>query len=217
MTADRRHWTRFAAEWIDWARTPGHDAFWSYRRSLIEFIGRGEGDALDVGCGEGRVSRELSALGYRVTALDVAERLVDAAAEARSAQAYVVADAASLPFEDRRFKLITAYNVLMDLEDVTAAVKEMSRVLSADANSSFPSSTRSGIGASLRATIPMRLSSFAGPISAGRGLKGSRSAMDCGCIMPAGLNRSNPTLRLSARRDWRSHAQRASAGRGDPR
>src|SRR5689334_12372552 len=59
ISPDREHWSRFAQEWIAWARTPGHDAFWAYRRYLAEFIGPGDGEVLDVGCGEGRVSREL--------------------------------------------------------------------------------------------------------------------------------------------------------------
>jgi hypothetical protein len=28
---DFEHWCRFAREWIAWARTPNHDAFWAYR------------------------------------------------------------------------------------------------------------------------------------------------------------------------------------------
>jgi 2-polyprenyl-3-methyl-5-hydroxy-6-metoxy-1,4-benzoquinol methylase len=52
------------------ARTPNHDAFWAYRASLVAFIGRGEGEALDVGCGEARVSHLLKDCGYRVTATD---------------------------------------------------------------------------------------------------------------------------------------------------
>ena len=67
---EQGHWSRVAAEWIAWARAPNHDAFWAYRDSLIAFIGRGKGEALDVGCGEGRVSRELKACGYRVIASD---------------------------------------------------------------------------------------------------------------------------------------------------
>jgi Protein of unknown function (DUF2971) len=30
---DKAHWARFAEEWIAWARSPGHDAFWRYRRA----------------------------------------------------------------------------------------------------------------------------------------------------------------------------------------
>ena len=126
---DIKHWSRVAREWIEWARRPGHDAFWAYRTSLVDFVGRGEGETLDVGCGEGRVSRVLKDLGYRVTASDPVAELVKAAAEADSAHGYAVADAAALPFEDSRFALIVAYNMLMDVADVPATLKEIRRVL----------------------------------------------------------------------------------------
>jgi ubiquinone/menaquinone biosynthesis C-methylase UbiE len=96
---------------------------------LIAFIGRGKGEALDAGCGEGRVSRELRACGYRVTASDPVSEFVNAAKEARSADDYVVASGTALPFEDARFDLVMAYNVLMDVEDVPATIKEIRRVL----------------------------------------------------------------------------------------
>jgi SAM-dependent methyltransferase len=126
---DRKHWSQVAAEWIAWARKPNHDAFWAYRDSLIAFIGRGNGKALDVGCGEGRVSRELSGCGYQVTAIDPVHELVKAAAQAQSAGNHAVAAAAELPFADGRFDLVMAYNVLMDVEDVPSALKEIRRVM----------------------------------------------------------------------------------------
>jgi SAM-dependent methyltransferase len=126
---DIDHWSRIASEWMEWARTPNHDAFWAYRASLLAFIGKGTGDALDVGCGEGRVSRVLKECGYRVTAVDPVEKLVLAAEQAGSADCYKIAAAADLPFENCSFDLAVAYNVLMDVEDVPAAVKEIKRVL----------------------------------------------------------------------------------------
>ena len=127
--ADREHWSRVAGEWIEWARAPNHDAFWAYRESFVAFVGRGKGEALDVGCGEGRVSRELKACGYRVTASDPVRELVNAAKEARSADDYAIASGSDLPFADTSFDLVMAYNVLMDVEDVPATLKEMRRVL----------------------------------------------------------------------------------------
>lgn len=127
--SDRAHWTRVAEQWIAWARTPGHDSFWAWREAFLEFVGRGEGQALDVGCGEGRIARELKGLGYRVTATDGAAPLLAAAKDADSAHAYALADAACLPFPDARFDLVVAYNVLMDVLDVPSAIREMRRVV----------------------------------------------------------------------------------------
>lgn len=129
---DRAHWTRFAAEWTAWARTPGHDAFWSYRDAFVQFVGAGSGEALDIGCGEGRISRELKALGYQVTASDAVAELVAAAKDWDSAHDYAVSPAADLPFADESFDLAVAYNVLMDVEDMPAAVREARRVLKPD-------------------------------------------------------------------------------------
>jgi SAM-dependent methyltransferase len=126
---DIEHWSQIAAEWTAWARAPKHDEFWAYRASLLAFIGQGDGDALDVGCGEGRVSRVLKDRGYRVTAIDPVEQLISAAEQARSAEAYKIAAAADLPFESCSFDLVVAYNVLMDVENVPAALKELRRVL----------------------------------------------------------------------------------------
>jgi SAM-dependent methyltransferase len=96
---------------------------------LLTFIGPGEGDALDVGCGEGRVSRVLKDCGYRVTATDPVKAFISAAEQADSADDYEVAAASNLPFADDTFDLAIAYNVLMDVEDVPAALKEIARVL----------------------------------------------------------------------------------------
>jgi Methylase involved in ubiquinone/menaquinone biosynthesis len=129
---DRKHWSRVVAEWTAWARSPRHDAFWAFREALLAYIGQGSGKALEVGCGEGRVSRELKALGYHVTATDTVAEFVDVARQADSAHEYAVADARDLPFEDGSFDLVMAYNVLMDVEDVPATLREIRRVLHPD-------------------------------------------------------------------------------------
>ena len=129
---DSEHWRKVAAEWIAWARTPNHDVFWAYREALRGFIGPGTAHTLDVGCGEGRVSRELRKLGYRVTACDAVAEMLAAAREAASADEYVLAPVTRLPFEDGSFERVVAYNMLMDVEDVPAALREIRRVMRPD-------------------------------------------------------------------------------------
>jgi len=126
---DLAHWSKTADEWITWARKPGHDPFWAYETRLESFLGHGTGSALEVGCGEGRVSRLLSRYGYKVTATDPVDAFIEAARDAGSADAYAICPADNLPFADDSFDLAVAYNVLMDVEDVEASLKEIVRTL----------------------------------------------------------------------------------------
>jgi SAM-dependent methyltransferase len=118
-----------AEGWIAWARTPGHDAYWRYRDAFFALVPAPGGATLDVGCGEGRVSRDLVARRHRVTALDASPTLLRAAAEADPASRYVEGAAEALPFPDASFDVVVAYNSLMDVADMPAAVREAARVL----------------------------------------------------------------------------------------
>jgi SAM-dependent methyltransferase len=123
------HWIEEAERWTAWARTPGHDAYWFYRHAFFELVPPPGRATLEVGCGEGRVTRDLAARGHRVTALDVVPQLVELARAEDPESTYVVGDAASLPFDDGHFDLVVAYNSLMDVDDMPAAVAETARVL----------------------------------------------------------------------------------------
>ena len=122
-------WDDRAPEWLAWARAPGFDAYWSYRDAFFALVPPPDGPALEIGCGEGRVSRDLSARGHHVTALDASRTLLDAACERDSAAEYVLGAAEALPFPDASFDLVVTYNVLMDVADMPAAVAEAARVL----------------------------------------------------------------------------------------
>ena len=118
-----------ASEWIRFARTVGHDSYWLYRDAFFDLLPPPPARTLELGCGEGRVARDLADRGYAVTGLDVAPSLVAAAAEADSRSEFVVGDAASAPFDERAFDLVVAYNSLIDVEDMRAVVGEAGRVL----------------------------------------------------------------------------------------
>ncbi|HYM50484.1 MAG TPA: class I SAM-dependent methyltransferase [Candidatus Limnocylindrales bacterium] len=119
-----------AAGWLAWARTPDHDAYWDYRDQFFDgIVPRPGRRTLEIGCGEGRVSRDLRRRGHSLTATDVSPTLVTAAQTADPEGRYMVADATGLPFKEGEFDLVVAYMVLMDVEDMTAAVREAARVL----------------------------------------------------------------------------------------
>lgn len=129
MTDDVAHWSKVAKDWTRWAQTPDHDSFWAYRPALQAFIGRGTGKALEIGCGEGRVARTLGTLGYDMTVAEPAPALLQAAREADSASTYLAAPATGLPVEDASFDLVVFYNVLMDVDNLQAAMNEATRAL----------------------------------------------------------------------------------------
>jgi SAM-dependent methyltransferase len=124
------HWEREAERWSAWARKEDHDSYWSESGppffDLLPAPGR---HALDLGCGEGRVARDLKARGYTVTGIDAAETMIRLAREADPGGEYLVSDAAALPFDDATFDLVVAFNSLMDIDDMPGAVAEASRVL----------------------------------------------------------------------------------------
>jgi ubiquinone/menaquinone biosynthesis C-methylase UbiE len=118
-----------AQGWLDWARTPVHDAYWTYREAFFALVPAPGAATLEVGCGEGRVARDLAARGHRVTGLDASPTLLHAAAQADPDSRYVEGPAEALPFDDGAFDLVVAYNSLMDVADMPAAVREAGRVL----------------------------------------------------------------------------------------
>ena len=123
-------WEWQAGSWLRWARTPGHDSYWFFRDAFFDAIVPAPSRlTLEVGCGEGRVTRDLVQRGHQVVGLDVSETLVASAATASPFGVYVLGDAAALPFADASFDLVVAYNSLMDVDDMPATVLEASRVL----------------------------------------------------------------------------------------
>jgi SAM-dependent methyltransferase len=122
-------WEQEAQSWIAWAREPNHDAYWDYSPRFFELVPPPGRATLEIGCGEGRVARDLASLGHRVTGIDSSPTLLAAARELQPDADFVPADAADLPFPDESFDLAVSYNSLMDIDDMPGAVREAARVL----------------------------------------------------------------------------------------
>jgi SAM-dependent methyltransferase len=123
-------WESHATAWVAWARRDGHDSYWRFNRDLfLELVPPPSVRTLDLGCGEGRLSRDLKTRGHTVVGLDASPTLVAAAREADPESDLVVADAADLPFPDESFGCVVAFMSLQDLDDLDGAVSESARVL----------------------------------------------------------------------------------------
>ena len=126
----REAWEHNADDWVRWARKPGHDSYWRFHRErFLDLVPPPGPLTIDVGCGEGRVTRDLQEIGHRVVGIDGSETMAAAAREADPSGEYLVADAAELPFPDGHADLAVAFMSLMDVDDMSAAVREVARVL----------------------------------------------------------------------------------------
>ena len=109
---------------------PGVDAYWHYRDAFFDAILPPAGRrTLEIGCGEGRVARDLVAAGHRVVAVDTATTLLKYARAEDPSADYVAATGSRLPLTDGAFDIVVAYNALQVVDDMAATVHESSRVL----------------------------------------------------------------------------------------
>jgi ubiquinone/menaquinone biosynthesis C-methylase UbiE len=126
----RSAWEESAAGVIAWFRAPGHDSYWQYHRDqFLDLLPPPGRLTLDIGCGEGRLSRDLEARGHRVVALDASASMVAAAREADPEIETLLGDAADLPFPDGHADLAIAFMSLQDIDDAAGAIREAARVL----------------------------------------------------------------------------------------
>jgi len=126
----RELWETHAAQWIEWARAAGHDSYWSFHRDqFLQIVPPPGRRTIAIGCGEGRLTRCLKALGHNVVGVDTSPSLIAAARGLDPSVDIRLADAAALPFNDASADLAIAFMSLHDINAMPAAVREVARVL----------------------------------------------------------------------------------------
>jgi len=124
-------WESSAQAWID---SIGERGDWG-RQHVLDPVMLGRvanghfGNALDVGCGEGRFCRMLKAARVRATGIDPMRRFIDVARQRDPEGDYRLGSAEALEFADASFDLVVSYITLVDIPDFRAAIREMARVL----------------------------------------------------------------------------------------
>lgn len=122
-------WNAAAHEWAHRIREGMGGRVHLHDASIYELLPPPGGLTLDLGCGEGRLTRELSSRGYDVVGVDASTALVDEARAVDPDGRYDVASIDALPFEDGAAQLAVCVNVLPHVEDMHAAAAEVARVL----------------------------------------------------------------------------------------
>jgi SAM-dependent methyltransferase len=126
----RERWEAEAGQWIAWARRPGHDSYWRFHRAqFLQLLPPPGRRTVDIGCGEGRLTRDLKALGHDIVGIDASPSLVAAARKLDPSMDIRLADATALPFESASVDLAIAFMSLHDIDAMSAAVREVGRVL----------------------------------------------------------------------------------------
>jgi ubiquinone/menaquinone biosynthesis C-methylase UbiE len=122
-------WEARAGEWTAHVRS-GRDAGFAWHApEFLELLPPPGALTVDLGCGEGRLTRELRTRGHHLVAVDVSPSLIGLAREEDPSGDYRVADAGSLPLEAGAAELVVAFMSLQDVEDAEAAIAETARVL----------------------------------------------------------------------------------------
>ncbi len=121
-------WETHAEWWID-GFTDGADP--EYVEQILPIAARelaGASTVLDVGCGDGQVSRLAATLGAKVVGIDPTWNCVRVANE-RGGGVFARAGAAQLPFADATFDAVVACLVFEHIREVDDAIAEVARVL----------------------------------------------------------------------------------------
>ena len=121
-------WETHAEWWID-GFTAGADP--EYEEQILPLAARelaGAQRVLDVGCGDGQVSRLAAKLGAQVVGVDPTWNCVSVAHQ-RGGAVFARAGAAQLPFADATFDAVIACLVFEHIRDVDEAIAEVARVL----------------------------------------------------------------------------------------
>jgi SAM-dependent methyltransferase len=123
-------WEHEARRWIEWVRAPNHDSYWRFHRDqFVALLPPPGALTVDIGCGEGRLPRDLKTAGHQVIGIDVSKTMIEAAQRVDPDGDYRCASATALPLADQSCDLVIAFMSLQDIDDLMTAVAEIGRIL----------------------------------------------------------------------------------------
>ncbi len=99
--------------------------------TILETLGPGKKDILDVGCGAGFLSNAMAVAGHSVSGLDMSNESLAIAKKYDETNSvnYLYGDAYQLPFENESFDVVSAMDFLEHVEEPVRVIQEAQRVL----------------------------------------------------------------------------------------
>lgn len=128
MNTAQLHGASWGASAVDWAEIQQPTMRPAFDAVLHELRPWHAKTLLDIGCGAGAFTALAAGLGARTSGLDPARPLVEIARTRHPAGTFLIGDMQHLPFPDRAFDRVTAFNTLHFADDATTAVNEALRV-----------------------------------------------------------------------------------------
>jgi SAM-dependent methyltransferase len=122
-------WETHAGWWLD-GFTAGADP--EYEEQILPLAAAELGDArsiLDIGCGDGQISRMMAAVGAAVVGIDPTRNQIRVAHERGGGPAYLRAAAEALPLADASFDAAVACLVFEHIDALDEAIAEVARVV----------------------------------------------------------------------------------------
>ena len=136
INSTKSEWNKIAEEWD---KEAGDTGVWHQRHDIDPVIVRLAGKVkekkiLEIGCGNGYLSRKMAKKGAKVTAIDISEKFIHLASNKEKRNPlgvrYFVKDAANLRgIKSRNFDIVIANMVLIDIPNAEKTIKETSRIL----------------------------------------------------------------------------------------
>lgn len=126
---DRQDWSDHSRWWVD-EFTDGADP--EYEEQILPLAAAelaGYGRVLDVGCGEGQLSRLVATPRSMVIGIDPTAEQLRVASERGGGPIYVRAAVGALPFPSDSFDAVVMCLVMEHIDDVAGVLGEISRVL----------------------------------------------------------------------------------------
>lgn len=90
---------------------------------------KNKGSVLEIGCGNGKLTRELARFGFQIVGIDTSSEAIRLAKSLKGKVEFIKGDARELKFKDGQFDTVLCLHVLEHVQDAEGLTRESFRIL----------------------------------------------------------------------------------------